>query len=79
MPCGLRRCSGRARYARRLGTLDVRQAASVIEAIALGRRSQGDIARAMELSTATLVPHLKQLVALGYLGRAHRAPSPLSA
>ena len=51
----------------------------MIEAIALGRRSQGDIARAMELSTATLVPHLKQLVALGYLGRAHRAPSPLSA
>jgi AAA+ ATPase superfamily predicted ATPase len=48
---------------------DVRQAASVIEAIALGRRSQGDIARAVGLSTAALAPHLKQLVALGYLER----------
>lgn len=56
---------------------DVRQAASVIEAIALGRRSQGDIARAVGLSTAALAPHLKQLVALGYLERvAPLSPRP---
>lgn len=48
---------------------EVKQAASVLEAIALGRRSQGEIARAVGLSTAALTPHLKNLVGLGYLER----------
>jgi predicted ArsR family transcriptional regulator len=34
-----------------------------------GRHSQGEIARSIGLSTAALVPHLKNLVALGYLER----------
>ena len=54
---------------------EIRQAASVLEAIALGKRAQGDIAAAVGLSTAALAPHLKNLVALGYLERA----VPLSA
>jgi hypothetical protein len=48
---------------------EVRQASSVLEAIALGRRTQGDIARAVGLSTSALAPHLKNLVGLGYLER----------
>jgi AAA+ ATPase superfamily predicted ATPase len=48
---------------------DIKQAASVLEVIALGRRTQGDIARAVGLSTSALAPHLKNLVALGYLER----------
>jgi AAA+ ATPase superfamily predicted ATPase len=48
---------------------EVKQAASVLEATAHGRHSQGEIARSIGLSTAALVPHLKNLVALGYLER----------
>ncbi len=48
---------------------EVKQAASILEAVALGRRAQGDIARAIGLSTSALAPHLKSLVALGYLER----------
>lgn len=48
---------------------EVKQAASVLEATARGRHSQGDIARTIGLSTAALAPHLKNLVALGYLER----------
>lgn len=48
---------------------EVKQAASVLEATARGRHSQSDIARAIGLSTAALAPHLKNLVALGYLER----------
>ena len=56
---------------------EVKQAASVLEAIALGRRAQGDIARGVGLSTAALAPHLKNLVSLGYLERvAPLAPRP---
>ncbi|HVV86557.1 MAG TPA: ATP-binding protein [Kofleriaceae bacterium] len=57
---------------------EVKQAASVLEAVALGRRSQGDIARAVGLSTAALAPHLKNLVGLGYLERiAPLSPGPV--
>ncbi|MDO8543167.1 MAG: ATP-binding protein [Opitutaceae bacterium] len=48
---------------------EVKQAASVLEATARGRHSQSDIARSIGLSTAALAPHLKNLVALGYLER----------
>jgi AAA+ ATPase superfamily predicted ATPase len=48
---------------------EVKQAASVLEATARGRHSQGEIARSIGLSTAALAPHLKNLVALGYLER----------
>jgi AAA+ ATPase superfamily predicted ATPase len=48
---------------------EVRQAASVLEATARGRHSQGEIARSIGLSTAALAPHLKNLVGLGYLER----------
>lgn len=48
---------------------EVKQATSILETIALGRRSQGEIARGVGLSTNALVPHLKNLVALGYLER----------
>ena len=48
---------------------EVKQAASVLEATARGRHSQGDIARTIGLSTAALAPHLKNLVSLGYLER----------
>lgn len=53
---------------------EVKQAASVLEAIALGRRSQKDIASAVGLSPSALAPHLRNLVGLGYLERV----SPLS-
>ncbi|MBI5766671.1 MAG: ATP-binding protein [Verrucomicrobia bacterium] len=48
---------------------EVKQAASVLEATARGRHSQGEIARSIGLSTAALAPHLKSLVAPGYLER----------
>lgn len=48
---------------------EVKQAASVLEAVALGRRAQGEIARGIGLTTSALAPHLKSLVALGYLER----------
>jgi uncharacterized protein len=48
---------------------EVKQAASVLEAIALGSRKQSDIARAVGLTTNALAPHLKNLVGLGYLER----------
>ena len=48
---------------------EVKQAASVLEATARGRHSQGEIARSIGLSTAALAPHLKTLVSLGYLER----------
>lgn len=48
---------------------EVRQAASVLEAVALGRRGQGEIARAIGLSTSALAPHLRNLTQLGYLER----------
>lgn len=48
---------------------EVKQAASVLEAVALGRRSQGEIARAVGLTTSALAPHLKNLTNLGYLER----------
>lgn len=44
---------------------DVAQAMSILEAVALGRQSQGQIARAVGLSTAALAPHLKSFVQLG--------------
>lgn len=47
----------------------MKHATSILEVIALGRRSQGDIARAVGLTTSALAPHLKNLVALGYLER----------
>jgi uncharacterized protein len=48
---------------------EVKYATSILEVIALGRRSQGDIARGVGLTTSALAPHLKNLVALGYLER----------
>ncbi len=48
---------------------DIRQPSSVLEAIALGRRTQGDIARAVGITTSALAPHLKTLVGLGYVER----------
>lgn len=48
---------------------EVKQAASVLEATARGRHGQSEIARSIGLSTAALAPHLKNLVALGYLER----------
>jgi len=48
---------------------EVSQAASVLEVVALGRRSQGEIARAVGLSTSALAPHLKNLVSLQYIER----------
>ncbi len=48
---------------------EVKQTASVLEAVALGRRAQGEIARAIGLTTSALAPHVKNLVALGYLER----------
>jgi hypothetical protein len=48
---------------------EVKQAASVLEAVALGRRAQSDIARAVGLTASALAPHLKTLVSLGYLER----------
>lgn len=48
---------------------EVKQAASVLEATARGRHSQGEIARTIGLSSAALAPHLRNLVALGYLER----------
>jgi len=50
---------------------EVKQAASILEAVALGRRSQGDIARAVGLSTSAVAPHLKNLVNLNYLEKAY--------
>lgn len=56
---------------------EIKQAASVLEAIALGRRTQGDIARSVGLTTSALAPHLKNLVGLGYLERvAPLSPRP---
>jgi AAA+ ATPase superfamily predicted ATPase len=58
---------------------EVKQAASVLETIALGRRSQNDIAKAVGLSTAALAYHLKNLTGLGYLERiAPLSPRPPS-
>jgi hypothetical protein len=48
---------------------EVKQAASVLEAVALGRRAQSEIARAVGLTASALAPHLKTLVSLGYLER----------
>lgn len=48
---------------------ELKQAASILEAVALGRRGQGEIARAVGLSASALAPHLKTLVNLGYLER----------
>ncbi len=48
---------------------EVKQAASVLEATARGRHGQGEIARAIGLSTAALAPHLKGLAGLGYIER----------
>lgn len=48
---------------------EVKQAASILEAIALGRRGQGEIARAVGLSASALSPHLRNLLGLGYLER----------
>lgn len=48
---------------------EVKQAASVLEAIALGRRSQKDIASSVGLTPSALQPHLKNLTGLGYLER----------
>jgi AAA+ ATPase superfamily predicted ATPase len=48
---------------------EVKQAASVLEAAARGRHSQGEIARTIGLSSAALAPHLRNLVSLGYLER----------
>lgn len=53
---------------------DVSQAMSILEAIALGRKSQGQIAQAVGLSTAALAPHLKSFVQLGYLERVACVP-----
>ena len=56
---------------------EIKQAASVLEAIALGKRMQGDIARSVGLTTSALAPHLKNLVGLGYLERAQPlSPKP---
>lgn len=58
---------------------EVKQASSVLEAIALGRRSQKDIAAAIGLSAPALAPHLKSLTGLGYLERvAPLSPRPPS-
>lgn len=48
---------------------EIKQAASVLEAIALGRQAQGEIARAVGLTASALAPHLRNLVGLGYLER----------
>lgn len=48
---------------------EVKQAASVLEAVALGRRAQSQIARAVGLTASALVPHLRNLVDLGYMER----------
>lgn len=48
---------------------DVSQALSILEAVALGRRAQGDIARAVGLTSNALAAHLKTFVQLGYLER----------
>lgn len=48
---------------------EVKQAASVLEVIALGRRSQKDIAAAVGLTPSALQPHLRNLTGLGYLER----------
>ncbi|MBZ0232880.1 MAG: ATP-binding protein [Deltaproteobacteria bacterium] len=58
---------------------EVKQASSVLEAIALGRRSQKDIAGAVGLTASALAPHLKSLTGLGYLERiAPLSPRPPS-
>ena len=48
---------------------EVSQAMSILEAVALGRRAQGDIARSVGLTSNALAPHLKNFVQLGYLER----------
>jgi AAA+ ATPase superfamily predicted ATPase len=48
---------------------EVKQAMSVLEAIALGRRSQGEIANSVGLTSSALAPHLKNFVQLGYMER----------
>lgn len=56
---------------------EVKQAASVLEAIAFGRQVEGGIARAVGLSSSALAPHLRNLVSLGYLERvAPLSPRP---
>ena len=50
---------------------ELKQAASILEAVALGRRSQGEIARAVGLSTSAAAPHLKNLVNLSYLEKTY--------
>lgn len=48
---------------------EVTQAASILEAIGRGHRSQSLIARAAGLTPSALAPHLKKLVARGWLER----------
>jgi AAA+ ATPase superfamily predicted ATPase len=48
---------------------DVSQAMSILEAVAMGRKAQGEIAKAVGLSSSALAPHLRLLVELGYLER----------
>lgn len=48
---------------------EVSQALSILEAVALGRKAQGEIARAVGLTTNALAPHLKNFTQLGYLER----------
>jgi AAA+ ATPase superfamily predicted ATPase len=48
---------------------EVKQAASVLEAVALGRHGQSRIARAIGMTASALAPHLRNLVALGYMER----------
>jgi uncharacterized protein len=48
---------------------EVSRAMSILEAVALGRQAQGEIARAVGLTTNALAPHLKNFVQLGYLER----------
>lgn len=56
---------------------DVSQAMSILRAVALGDKAQGDIARSVGLTSNALAPHLKILTELGYLERiAPLTPSP---
>jgi len=48
---------------------EVKQATSILEAVALGRVAQSQIGSAIGLSSSALAPHLKNLVSLGYLER----------
>lgn len=48
---------------------DVKQAASILTQVGLGREAHKDIAREIDLSPSALTPHLRNLEALGYLER----------